>query len=71
MTIEGMEVVGLKNEIAEQYIKTFKDELGWFKSLTILPIEGKIKDIIVSDKDVGDKFDDIENLGVWKNVIDF
>jgi len=66
-----MEILDLKNEIAKEYIKKFKNELGWFKSLAILPIESKIKNIIASDQDVGDKFVDIENLGAWKDIINF
>jgi hypothetical protein len=37
----------LKQEISEAYLKNFKKELGWLKSLTLLPIEKKIKNILV------------------------
>jgi hypothetical protein len=71
MIAANMEILDLKKEIAEEYIKKFKDELGRFKSLALLPIEKKIKDIIVSNKDVGTNFTEVESLGVWKNIINF
>lgn len=63
------EVETLKQEIAQEYIKKFKSELGRFKSLAVFPIESKIKDIIVANKDIGEGFDGIEELGPWKNII--
>ncbi len=60
----------IKTEIADSYIKKFKDELGWFKSLTVLPFEGKLKKIMISDEDLeGKTLKDLDDLGRWRTVL--
>ncbi len=60
----------IKTEIADGYLKKFKDELGWFKSLTILPMEWKIKKMMISDTEIdGENLKDIEDLWRWRNVL--
>lgn len=71
MKKKDMEIVNLKTDIAEQYVKKFKNELGRFKSLTILPIENKIKTIIASNGDIGDKFSEIEKIWFWWKIVTF
>lgn len=62
----------IKWEIADGYLKKFKDELWWFKSLKILPMEGKIKKMMISDAEVDeDNLKDVEDLGRWRNVLWF
>ena len=50
----------LKKEISEVYLKEFKKELWWLKSLTLLPIEKKVKNILVWKSKLPEKFDQIE-----------
>ena len=40
------EIGQLKSEISDQYLENFKQELGWIKSLALLPIEKKVKKIL-------------------------
>jgi hypothetical protein len=66
----GQDYEQIKSEIAESYIKKFKDELGWFKSLTVLPIEQKLKKIMISDKDLEEKrLKDLDDLGRRRNIL--
>lgn len=60
----------IKGEIADGYIKKFKDELGWFKSLTVLPIEWKLKKLMISDTDLeGKTLKDLDDLGRRRNIL--
>ena len=61
----------LKQEISEQYIKDFKKELWWIKSLAIFPIENKVKKILTWEINLPNKFDEIEEFGWRKNIINF
>ena len=61
----------LKQEISEQYIKDFKKELWWLKSLALLPIENKVKKILVWEIDLPDKFNEVEEFWWWKDIINF
>ena len=61
----------LKQEISEQYIKDFKKELWWLKSLALLPIENKVKKILVWEIDLPDKFDEVKEFWWWKDIINF
>lgn len=68
MTTQNYEQI--KTEIADSYIKKFKDELGRFKSLAVLPFEGKLKKIMISDKDLkGKTLKDLDDLGRWRNIL--
>ncbi len=61
----------LKQEISEAYLKNFKKELGWLKSLTLLPIEKKIKNILVWRINLPSKFDEIKEFWWRRNIINF
>lgn len=61
----------LKQEISEQYIKDFKKELWWIKSLAIFPIENKVKKFLTWEINLPNKFDEIEEFGWRKNIINF
>ena len=61
----------LKQEISEQYIKDFKKELWWLKSLALFPIEKKIKKILSWELNLPDKFNEVEEFWWWKDVINF
>ena len=61
----------LKQEISEVYLKEFKKELWRLKSLTLLPIEKKVKNILVWKSKLPEKFDQIEEFWWWKNIINF
>ena len=61
----------LKQEISEQYIKDFKKELWWLKSLALLPIEKKVKKILVWQINLPDKFNEVEEFWWWKDIINF
>ena len=61
----------LKLEISEVYLKEFKRELWWLKSLTLLPIEKKIKNILAWKTKLPKKFNQIEEFWRRKNIINF
>ncbi len=65
---DQQEVLTLKQEVADEYLKKFKDELWFLKSLAILPIENKIKDILLSDQKVSGSFEDLD-IGFWKYIV--
>lgn len=63
-------IENIKLELAQNYIQEFKKELGWLKSLTILPIEDKLKKIMTSNIDLEWKtLKDLDDLGRWRNVL--
>ncbi len=60
----------MKGEIADGYLKKFKDELWRFKSLTVFPIEWKLKKIMISDVDLeGKTMKDLDDLWRWRTVL--
>lgn len=61
----------LKQEISEYYLKDFKEELGWLKSIALLPIEKKIKSLISGKTELPQKFDEIKEFWRWKDIINF
>ncbi len=61
----------LKQEISEYYLDNLKDELWWFKSLALLPIEKKVKDILIGKKKLPENFNEVEEFWRWKNIINF
>ena len=61
----------LKQEISEQYIKDLKKELWRMKSLVLFPIENKVKKILTWEIDLPSKFDEVEEFGWRKNIINF
>lgn len=64
-------IVELRSEIAWYHLEELEQELGWLKSLILLPIKNKVKDIIAWKWELSDKFDKIEEFWIWKNVINF
>ena len=61
----------LKQEISEQYIKDFKKELWWLKSLALLPIEKKVKKMLAWEINLPDKFNEVEEFWWRKDIINF
>lgn len=61
----------LKSEISDQYLKDFKDELWWMKSLVLLPIEKKVKKILTWEFQLPEKFDAVQEFGWRKDIINF
>lgn len=62
----------IKEEIADKYIQKFKEELWWIKSLAIIPIEKKLKNIMLSwEKLKWKKFEDLDNLWLWRKILWF
>ena len=66
-----MAVDELKKEISELYLKDFKKELWWMRSVLVLPIQKPIKDIILWKTELPEKFDDIKEFWRRKDVIKF
>jgi hypothetical protein len=52
-----------KQEIATAAVKSFRDELSRWESLTLSPIVGKLDDMILSDQEIPDDFTEMEDLG--------
>ena len=65
------QVETLKQEISGYYLEDFKKELWWFKSIALLPIENKVKDIIVGKTELPKHFDEAKEFGWWRYIIDF
>ena len=65
------EIGQLKSEISDQYLENFKQELGWIKSLALLPIEKKVKKILTWEFQLPEKFDEVKEFGSWKEIINF
>ena len=65
------QVETLKQEISGYYLEDFKKELWWFKSIALLPIESKVKDIIVGKTELPKHFDEAKEFGWWRYIIDF
>ena len=61
----------LKSEISWYYLEELKKELGWLKSLTLLPIEEKVKNLIIGNWELPDKFNEIKEFWWWKDIINF
>lgn len=61
----------LKTEVSEEYLKQFKKELWWMKSLTLLPIEKKVKEIILWQRELPASFDEVQEFGRRKDIIGF
>ncbi|MBQ7616805.1 hypothetical protein IJS64_02190 [bacterium] len=52
-----------KEDIATKYLDQFKSELNFFEKAMILPITGKMKEILKSDKKIdAQKLSDLEDL---------
>lgn len=68
---DNNDIIELKSEISWYYIEELKQELGWLKSLTLLPIKNKVKDIIMWKWELPDKFKEIKEFWRWKDIIDF
>ncbi|MBF0981353.1 hypothetical protein HXK74_01820 [Candidatus Gracilibacteria bacterium] len=61
----------LKSEISEKYLDDFKEQLGFLKSLVLLPIKDDIKKILSGEANLPQKFDEVKEFGWWKNIINF
>ena len=65
----GSHIDSLKEEISEYYIKDFKKQLWWFKSIAVLPIKKPLKDIIIWKKPIPETFNEVEEFWRWKDII--
>lgn len=64
------EVLKQKSDIADKYIKEFKEELNFFEKIIISPITKKMKEVLSSDKEIQvDKLWDLEDLWFWRKVL--
>ncbi len=61
----------LKLEISWYYVKELQKELWRLKGLVLLPIKEKIKNIIVDEKKLPEKFNKIKEFWRWKDIINF
>ena len=51
-----------KEDIATKYLDQFKSELNFFEKAMILPITGKMKEILKSDKKSKEEIESIANM---------
>ncbi len=59
-----------KEDIATKYLDQFKSELNFFEKAMILPITGKMKEILKSDKKIdAQKLSDLEDLWFRRKVL--
>ena len=65
----SVDILTLKNDIADQYIDQWRTELWIVKSDMILPIETKLKQIMVNNEDMGDSLQDVSHNDFRKNII--
>ncbi|MDR0649911.1 MAG: hypothetical protein LBG59_00450 [Candidatus Peribacteria bacterium] len=61
----------LKQEVASEYFKKYKKELGWLQSLALYPIEKEVKNILSGQVNLPEKFDDIQEFGRWGKILGF
>jgi hypothetical protein len=61
----------LKQEVATEYLKKYKNELGWLKSLALYPLEKEVKNILSGNTTLPEKFDEIQEFGWWGKVLGF
>lgn len=61
----------LKSEISEKYLDDFKEQLGFLKSLVLLPIKDDIKKILTGQAQLPQKFDEVKEFWWWKDIINF
>lgn len=61
----------LKSEIADQYLKQYRQDLNWLKKLALLPIQEDVKKILTWKTALPDKFDEIKEFWWWKTIIPF
>ena len=61
----------LKSEISDKYLDDFKEQLGFLKSLVLLPIKDDVKKVLIWQIDLPQKFDEVKEFWWWKNIINF
>ena len=61
----------LKSEISDKYLDDFKEQLGFLKSLVLLPIKDDIKKILTGQAQLPLKFDEVKEFWWWKDIINF
>ena len=61
----------LKSEISDKYLDDFKEQLGFLKSLVLLPIKDDIKKILTGQAQLPQKFDEVKEFWWWKDIINF
>jgi len=52
----------LKSEISDKYLDDFKEQLGFLKSLVLLPIKDDIKKILTGQAQLPQKFDEVKEF---------
>ena len=61
----------LKSEISDKYLDDFKEQLGFLKSLVLLPIKYDIKKILNGQAQLPQKFYVVNEFCWWKDIINF
>ena len=61
----------LKSEISDKYLDDFKEQLGFLKSLVLLPIKDDIKKILTGQAQLPQKFDEVKEFWWGKDIINF
>ena len=61
----------LKQEVAAEYLKKYKEELGRLESLALYPIEKEVKNILSGNATLPEKFDEIHEFGWWGKILEF
>lgn len=71
MDPQNNNVETLKDEISREYVKIFKKQLWWIKSLAVLPIEKNIKDILTWKRELPENFDETKEFWWWWKIVNF
>ncbi|MDR2415269.1 MAG: hypothetical protein LBD75_01270 [Candidatus Peribacteria bacterium] len=58
----------LKQEVASEYLKKYKKEIGRLKSLALYPLEKEVKNILSGNAILPEKFDEIQEFG-WRGKV--
>ncbi|MDR2541606.1 MAG: hypothetical protein LBD11_07835 [Candidatus Peribacteria bacterium] len=61
----------LKQEVANEYLKKYKKELGRLQSLALYPIEKEVKNILSGNSSLPEKFDEIQEFSWWGKILGF
>ncbi|MDR0859632.1 MAG: hypothetical protein LBO09_01245 [Candidatus Peribacteria bacterium] len=61
-TNQDPKVEQLKEEVATEYLKHYKSELGRLKSLALRPLEKEVKELLTGKKTLPEKFDEVKEF---------
>jgi len=71
MSTQNGQIEQLKQDISKEYLKKYKGELWWLKSLALYPIEKDVKNILSGKVNLPENFDEIQEFGWWGRVLNF